>query len=211
MHTYDESSLLSGRKGVAFSAVILLHLLFGFALYSELAVKMGKTLETSPLNVARIAEPTKPPVKPQPLVSLIDSVRIHVAAPETLSMAPPEETSVRDVDPIEPPQTILQPAPLLGASSKVRMDPKHPLRIGEAYYPDASRRANEMGRCVVKVTVASDGRIVAAAIQSSTGFDRLDQACLNAVKGQRMLPATEDGKAIESGISLPIVWNLSDR
>ena len=91
------------------------------------------------------------------------------------------------------------------------MDPKHPLRIGEAYYPDASRRANEMGRCLVRVTVASDGRIIAAAIQSSTGFDRLDQACLNAVRGQRMLPATEGRKTIDSSILIPIVWNLSDR
>jgi len=211
MHTYDESPLLSGRKGAAFSAVILLHLLFAFALYSELAQKIGKTLEPSPLNLTRMTQPTKPPVKPPPVGSVIDSVKIHVTPPEIPPLAPPDEPSVRLVDSIEPPQTILQPAPLPSASSKVRMDPKHPLRIGEAYYPDASRRANEMGRCLVKVTVASDGRIVAAAIQSSTGFERLDQACLNAVKGQRMLPAIEDGKAVESSISLPIVWNLSYR
>jgi outer membrane biosynthesis protein TonB len=40
------------------------------------------------------------------------------------------------------------------------MDPKHPLKIGEDYYPDASKRANEEGRCIVKLTVAADGRIV---------------------------------------------------
>jgi TonB family protein len=57
--------------------------------------------------------------------------------------------------------------------------------------------------------VAADGRIIAARIQTGTGFDRLDQACLNGVKGQRMLPATEDGKPIESTISIPIHWNLS--
>jgi len=90
------------------------------------------------------------------------------------------------------------------------MDPGHPLRIGKDYYPDASVRANEMGRCVVQVTVAADGRIIAAAIQNGSGFDRLDQACLNGVKGQRMLPATEDGKPIEGTVSIPITWNLSD-
>jgi periplasmic protein TonB len=92
-----------------------------------------------------------------------------------------------------------------------RLDPKHPLRIGEAYYPDASRRANEMGRCVVQVTVAVDGRITAAAIQSSTGFKRLDLACVNAVRGQRMLPAFDDGKPIESSVAVPIVWNLTEK
>jgi protein TonB len=91
------------------------------------------------------------------------------------------------------------------------MDPRHPLRIGEAYYPDASRRANEMGRCVVQVTVAADGRIIAATLQSSTGFERLDQACMNGVRGQRMLPAIEDGKPIESSVSIPISWHLSEK
>lgn len=90
------------------------------------------------------------------------------------------------------------------------MDPRHPLRIGKDYYPDASVRANETGRCVVQATVAADGRIIAAAIQARSGFDRLDQACMNAVKGQRMLPATEDGKPIESTVSIPITWNLSE-
>ena len=90
------------------------------------------------------------------------------------------------------------------------MDPKHPLKVGKDYYPDASVRANEMGRCVVQVTVAADGRIIASAIQTRSGFDRLDQACLNAVRGQRMLPATEGGKPIESTASIPILWNLSE-
>ena len=90
------------------------------------------------------------------------------------------------------------------------MDPKHPLKIGKDYYPDASVRANEMGRCVVQVTVGPDGRITAAAIETRSGFARLDQACLNAVRGQRMLPATENGKPIEGTVSIPILWNLSE-
>jgi protein TonB len=62
---------------------------------------------------------------------------------------------------------------------------------------------------VVQVTVAADGRIIASALEIRSGFARLDQACLNSVKGQRMLPATEDGKPIESTVSIPILWNLS--
>jgi hypothetical protein len=47
-------------------------------------------------------------------------------------------------------------------------------------------------------------------IQTRTGFDRLDQACLNGVRGQRMLPATENGKPVESTVSIPILWNLTE-
>ena len=156
MNMYHESSLFSGRKGAALTAVILLHVLFGFAFYSELGARIRTTLDPSPFNLTPLAPP--PP-----------SSRVAV-----------------------------------------RMDPKHPLKIGKDFYPDASVRANEMGRCVVQVTVAADGRVIAAAIQTRSGFDRLDQACLNAVRGQRMLPATEGGKPIESTASIPILWNLSE-
>jgi TonB family protein len=57
--------------------------------------------------------------------------------------------------------------------------------------------------------VAADGRITAASLQASSGFPLLDDACLRAVRGQHMLPATQDGKPIESTVSLPIVWRLS--
>jgi protein TonB len=124
---------------------------------------------------------------------------------------PPSDPVVTvDVAPRDPPTMTSQAPPQSNATRvPVRMDPRHPLRIGEDYYPDPSRRANETGRCVVRVTVAADGRVIAAAIQASSGFERLDQACLNGVRGQRMLPATEDGRPIESAVSIPIVWNLS--
>jgi hypothetical protein len=37
----------------------------------------------------------------------------------------------------------------------------------------------------------------------------LDEACLKAVHGQRMLPATEEGKPVEKQVSIPIVWKLT--
>ncbi len=91
------------------------------------------------------------------------------------------------------------------------MDPKHPLKIGEEWYPDASKRANEEGRCIVQMTVAADGRITAESIQTSSGFPRLDEACLKGVHGQRMLPATEAGKPVEKTVSIPIVWKLTNK
>ena len=41
-----------------------------------------------------------------------------------------------------------------------RMDPRHPLKIGEDYYPDASKRANEEGTLHRAVTVAADGQVI---------------------------------------------------
>jgi protein TonB len=209
MNMYDESSLFSGRKGAAFTAVILLHLVFGYAFYCELAAQIRAKLEPAPLNLAPI-DPTKEIIKPPAAEPLIDRPRIYVTPPEYRSWTPPTDPEVTaDEAPPEPPPVIPQIRPQPNVRVPARMDPKHPLRIGVDYYPDASRRANEMGRCIVQVTVAADGRIIAARIQAGTGFPRLDQACLNGVKGQRMLPAIEDGKPIESTASIPIHWNLS--
>jgi protein TonB len=60
------------------------------------------------------------------------------------------------------------------------------------------------------LTVAADGRIVDQSIQESSGFPRLDDACLKGVRGQRMLPAMEDGKPIEKTAAVPIVWKLKN-
>jgi periplasmic protein TonB len=209
MNMYEEPSLLSGGKGSALTAVILLHLLFGFAFYSELAGKIGIKFDPPPLNLTPIDTP-KEPVKPPPAAPQMNQPRIFVTLPEFPSSAPPSDPVMTvDNPPPDQPRTISPPPPP-AVRMPVRMDPKHPLRIGADYYPDASRRANEMGRCVVQVTVAADGRIIAAMIQTRTGFERLDQACLNGVRGQRMLPATEDGKPVESTVSVPILWNLTE-
>jgi len=210
MNMYQESSQFSGRKGAALTAVILLHVVFGFALYSELGARIRAGFDPSPLNLTPLVPP-KATIKPPPVVPLMDHKRIFATQPDFPPLTPPsdEGVTVEDVPP-EPPRIIPQAPPPPSSRVPVRMDPKHPLKIGKDYYPDASVRANEMGRCVVQVTVAADGRIIAAAIQTRSGFDRLDQACLNAVRGQRMLPATEGGKPIESTASIPILWNLSE-
>ncbi len=96
-------------------------------------------------------------------------------------------------------------------STPVHMDPRHPLRIGEDYYPEASKRANEEGRCVVHLTVTADGQITNETLETSSGYPRLDEACLKAVHGQRLLPATEGGRPVTVTVSIPIVWSLSDR
>jgi len=209
MNMYAESSLFSGRKGAALTAVILMHLVFGYALYT-FAAKIGIKLAPPPLELSPIVPP-KHTVEPPPAVPPMNQPRIFVTPPEVPTFRqPPEQDVAVDQLPPDPPRIIPQIPAQPHVLAPVRMDPRHPLRIGKDYYPDASVRANEMGRCVVQATVAADGRIIAASIQTRSGFDRLDQACLNAVKGQRMLPATEDGKPIEGTVSIPITWNLSE-
>jgi len=131
---------------------------------------------------------------------------VDIQAPQQETTAITQTTQVN-----RPPPAPVVAAPPPKPGTPIRMDPKHPLKIGEDYYPDASKRANEEGRCIVLMTVAADGRITNESIQTSSGFPRLDDACLKGVHGQRMLPATEEGKPVEKTVSIPIVWKLTGK
>ncbi|HTD74046.1 MAG TPA: TonB family protein [Steroidobacteraceae bacterium] len=212
MSEYLPVSIYSRKQGAVFGAVVLLHLLLSYALYAGLAQKIVRVLAPAPLNVREIVQPreaarieptvvewSKPTlyVPPQP-----DPVIAREPDPDTrLAGTSPEKTA--------PEGTTAQPRTKVEIG--IRQDPKHPLKIGSDFYPDGSVRAGEQGRCVVQITVDTGGQVTHASLQSTTGFRRLDDACLNAVRGVRLLPATEDGKPVEKTTALPIVWTLHQR
>lgn len=211
MYKYEEPSLFSGRRGLALLVVILLHVVVGWAFYTGLASRLAQNI-IPPVEIAQIDKP-KDVDKPPPPPPKLEEIKPYVPPPEFVDIqAPQEQTNAIAVvtqtqAPVAAPVVAAPPK----ASTNIKMDPKHPLKIGEEYYPDASKRANEEGRCIVTVTVSADGRITNEAIQTSSGFPRLDEACLKGVHGQRMLPATEDGKPIEKTVALPIVWKLTNK
>jgi periplasmic protein TonB len=94
------------------------------------------------------------------------------------------------------------------ARTPVRLDPKYPFIVDENSYPIESRRNGEQGTCRVQVTISKEGYIVNAEIESSSGYTRLDAACIWAMSGKRMIPATENGKPIQSHAVFPITWTL---
>jgi TonB family protein len=63
----------------------------------------------------------------------------------------------------------------------------------------------------VRLTVGADGSVQDAALIISTGYSRLDAACLKAFRLERFLPTTQDGMPIVSTIELPINWRLAVR
>ena len=88
--------------------------------------------------------------------------------------------------PLPTPPKVTARAPPTGGTPP-RIDPSHPLRIGEEYYPPESRRLQEEGLCVVRIEVDPDGHIRATQLLSSSGFERLNAACLAGFAGGRLL------------------------
>jgi protein TonB len=214
MYKYEEPSMFSGKRGVALLVVILLHVVVGWAFYTGLASRLAQTI-IPPVEIAQIDKP-KDVDKPPPPPPKLEEIKPYVPPPEFVDIqAPQEQTNaiavVTQTQQVAQAPVVAAAPPAPKASTNIKMDPKHPLKIGEEYYPDASKRANEEGRCTVQVTVSADGRITSETIQTSSGFPRLDDACLKGVHGQRVIPATEDGKPVEKTVSIPIVWKLTNK
>jgi TonB family protein len=90
----------------------------------------------------------------------------------------------------------------------VKFDRGHPPKIGEQYYPPDSIRHHEEGKCVVRMEVGASGDVLAEQLLASTGFPRLDSACVLAFLGGHLLPATLNGKPIASWVNIPTTWSF---
>jgi TonB family protein len=90
-----------------------------------------------------------------------------------------------------------------------RLDPSHLPHVGQAYYPRESLEIPEEGICKMSVTIEPDGSVSASHLVDSSGFPRLDAACMNAFPADvRFIPATTGGNPVKRTIILPIVWCL---
>lgn len=73
-----------------------------------------------------------------------------------------------------------------------------------------SKRLNEQGTVMLRVMVKADGNAGMVEVKSSSGYPRLDQAAIDAVKTWRFNPATSDGKTIDEWYQVPIPFKLQN-
>jgi len=201
--------LFSGPRGAALIAVIILHIGIVWGFYTGLAGKLIQKV-IPPVEIAQIDKP-KEVDKPPPPPPKLEEVKPFVPPPEFVDIqaAPQQTNAITQTTQRQAPAPVAAPPPVHHDVVRASMDPRHPFPNSEDYYPDASRRAGEQGRCVLQLTVAPDGKVANATVEQSTGFPRLDEACLKLVKNGRLKPETVDGKPVESTVSVPIMWKLT--
>jgi protein TonB len=117
----------------------------------------------------------------------------HVAPP------PPQAAPV-----IEAPATPLPTAPvaLSGELSLVCPERTPPA------YPALSLRRGEIGTTILLVELGEDGRVINASIETPSGFTRLDQAALTAVRTWRCQPPRRNGVAVRAVAKQPFKFIL---
>lgn len=198
----NEPRGLLSRGGPAV-AVIGLHVAIIYGLATSMGiVKIPKFAE--PIQAVFIPEQTESqPEQPKPVKPEIDQVM------------PTEEPmpEVQFDEPIVPPAENAMPASenaISGteATGAVAQDLKTSNRV-EPTYPSSSRRAGEEGTVRLKVLVDEKGRPKDVEVANSSGFARLDQAAMEAVRKWRFVAATDGTNPVSAWTQVAITFRLT--
>lgn len=158
--------------------------------------------EPEPVKPQPKPEPVKPlPRKKQPELKLAESkAPSAIAAKPQVKPQPapkPRQTT--------PAPTAAEPAPVVQQPSAdaAGLNNKAPL------YPLLSRKRKEQGTVWLLILVSKDGIVSELKLKSSSGFARLDDAAMRAVKLWRFQPARKQGQPIDYWYELPVKFSLN--
>lgn len=139
-----------------------------------------------------VTKPAPAPVKPVPVAEASPKA---VSAPEPVVQAAKDKAVANRTEP-EPAAT----PPVVSANKALN---KAPL------YPMLSRRLKEQGTVYLQVLVMKNGKVGQLKLKQSSGFARLDQSALNAVRSWTYEPALKLGQPIDFWFVQPVVFNLN--
>jgi outer membrane biosynthesis protein TonB len=89
--------------------------------------------------------------------------------------------------------------------TKPKLDPANPLKPAGENDP-ALLQLREDVVCKVKLTVGTDGVLGDFSVTQSSGIAEIDQLCLKAFVGGKLLPATENGVPVIAVLEIPVTW-----
>ena len=200
------SALVTGGLHIAAAAALL-----------QIDAVRKPLVEAMPLMVNLITPPRPEPPKVQPLQARpvaptplraepLPLLTVETSAPSPLVVAPQPK-------PAPLPQPIT--APVAAVAQTPAPLPVVPPSFDAAYlqnppplYPAPSRRRGEKGRVVLRVFVSAQGAAQQVEMRTSSGFERLDQAALDAVKQWRFVPAKQGEQAVAAWVLVPILFTL---
>jgi protein TonB len=230
--------MISRHSSISIATAMGLHVLLVMLVISGMLEHVHKEIDPPPVIIELIQpkkleppppkpepkkpEPPKPP-KPEPVRPEPPKVveqRPEPPKPEPAKAvtptpeAPPKPAPTPTPTPAPAPEAVAKPAPPPApaptpAKSSSGSSAQY-VGACESPYPTISKRMNEKGTVVVKVLVKSDGTAGDVELKSSSGYPRLDQAWLEAIKNCRFTPSTgSDGKPIDEWFSAPHTFRLN--
>ena len=227
----NESAIhLKWDKLTGFTVVLGLHLLALYGLMSYQIIPPPSEALTVFVNCICPPSPAKlaAPAAPKP---------IRQEAPPTVAPAVPQVlTSPAPVtspgEPVAPPPPVAKaiPAPVPASvpvvsgsvSVTAAVAAPQPVLLSDELsvsctdrtppsYPKQSLRLGEQGKTVLRVELDELGQVANVVVKTTSGFPRLDEAAVNAVKSWRCTPAKRNGVSVRSVAVQPFNFALKGR
>lgn len=151
------------------------------------------------------------PAKSKPIEK--PKLRQIVAATPAITLSdyvvplPPPQVVPTIESPVAPPAPPAPPKPMGPVTLGGELAVACPERTPPAY-PAFSRRMGEEGTVVLRVELDEQGEVCAARVSSSSGFARLDEAALAAVRTWRCNPAQRNGQPVRAFALQPFKFIL---
>ena len=206
----------SGKRTQAFGVVAAAAMTVGMgALFTSMNIYAEKMKQNS-MELVMLPPPPPPPVIEEPKPPKVEVVEDTPAPPTPPPLVAPEIEFVPEeppvitapvADPIPIPEPVqVAPSPPVVSRSTPRL-----LAGAKPDYPSASRRAGESGTTQLNICVNASGRVTSASVAGSSGYQRLDDAALKWIRGERFTPGKINGVAQEMcGYSIYYEWTLKD-
>lgn len=193
----------------AFGITAALHVLIVLALLT-LGVQVTRKQEAH-LVAFNLSAPPPPPspekAQPQKLSTAVEQPVLPVAVvpPATIPLATAPAPAQYAPEPVTEPVPPAAPAPPSMMSSN-NLGTKM-LSGNPPHYPTESRRQREQGTVVLSLILGIDGKVSSISIAHSSGFPRLDNAALHAVRSWRWSPTSRDGQPVmvKGVVEIPFV------
>lgn len=141
----------------------------------------------------KVADAAPPAPPPAPVIASV------VPAPAAPAVAAPADTAPVRAQPAPPAVT----APPVLPASAIRYRVPPPVEV-----PLASRRLRESGTVLLRVLVDAQGLPKQITLHKSSGFARLDEQALSAMRQARFQAVNTDGQAIEWLVIAPVQYEV---
>ncbi|HEY7640605.1 MAG TPA: energy transducer TonB [Steroidobacteraceae bacterium] len=192
------------RRTGLFIVVAALHVLIIYGLMLATGI-VKQPAFVQPIEAVFIPEQTQPEEQPQV------KIKPEIDQPVADQTPPPE---VQFDEPVTPPSEVPIPASANAVTGTQQQgapaqDLKTTNRV-DPTYPPASRRAGEQGTVQLKVLVDTSGRASNVAVTKSSGFPRLDQAAIEAVRKWRFAAATDGTNKIQAYTQVAVTFKLTE-
>jgi len=220
------------RNLVIIGSVAMFHLAALWALHTGLLKRMAEVVvpvmmisqsDPPPPPVIKPVEPPKPPPPAaktpppqQPVMTPPPSpppVVPAAAAPEPAPVLAAPATPAAPAIVVNTTAPMPAPAPATpAAAAPAKVELPHTkadyLHNPPPDYPRMSVRLGEQGQVILKVLIGADGVPQKVEVQTSSGFERLDKAALDAAMRWRYVPGKRGGVAETMWYLLPMTFNL---